>query len=135
MTAAIYSSRARLDTVVFERNTAGGIMSVTERVENYPGFPEGITGFELAEKMKQQAAQFGADLREITGVLSLEQRPDGGWLVVTDEGTRDGPGRDPRRPGSRPASSACRARPSSWAAACRTAPPATVRSTATRRSW
>jgi len=57
LTAAIYSSRARLDTVVFERNTAGGIMSVTERVENYPGFPEGITGFELAEKMKQQAEQ------------------------------------------------------------------------------
>ena len=87
LTAAIYSSRARLDTVVFERNTAGGIMSVTERVENYPGFPEGITGFELAEKMKQQAAQFGAELREITGVLSLEQRPDGGWLIVTDEGS------------------------------------------------
>ncbi len=87
MTAAIYSSRARLDTVVFERNTAGGIMAVTERVENYPGFPEGITGFELAEKMKLQAAQFGADLREITGVLSLEQRPDGGWLVATDEGS------------------------------------------------
>ena len=84
MTAAIYASRARLNTVVLERNTAGGIMAVTERVENYPGFPEGITGFELAEKMKRQAAQFGADLREITGVVSLEQRPDG-WLVVTDE--------------------------------------------------
>ena len=86
MTAAIYSSRARLDTVVFERNTAGGIMSVTERVENYPGFPEGISGFELAEKMKQQAAQFGAELREITGVLALDQRPDGDWPIVTDEG-------------------------------------------------
>ena len=87
MTAAIYASRARLSTVVLERNTAGGIMSVTERVENYPGFPEGITGFELAEKMKQQACQFGADLREITGVVSLEQRPDGAWTVVTDEET------------------------------------------------
>ena len=85
MTAAIYASRARLSTVVLERNTAGGIMSVTERVENYPGFPEGITGFELAEKMKQQACQFGADLREIDGVVSLEQRADGAWTVVTDE--------------------------------------------------
>jgi thioredoxin reductase (NADPH) len=87
MTAAIYASRARLSTVVLERNTAGGIMSVTERVENYPGFPEGITGFELAEKMKQQACQFGADLREIDGVVSLEQRADGAWTVVTDEAT------------------------------------------------
>ncbi len=86
MTAAIYSSRARLDTVVLERNTAGGIMQVTERVENYPGFPEGITGFELAEKMKQQAAQFGAELREITGVLALELQPNGDWRIVTDEG-------------------------------------------------
>ncbi len=51
---------------MLERNTAGGIMAITERVENYPGFPEGITGFELSEKMKRQAAQFGADLREIT---------------------------------------------------------------------
>ena len=72
---------------MLERNTAGGIMSVTERVENYPGFPEGITGFELAEKMKQQACQFGADLREIDGVVSLEQRADGAWTVVTDEAT------------------------------------------------
>ena len=46
---------------------AGGIMAVTERVENYPGFPEGISGFDLADKMKRQAAQFGAELREITG--------------------------------------------------------------------
>jgi thioredoxin reductase (NADPH) len=85
MTAAIYASRARLSTVVLERNTAGGIMAVTERVENYPGFPEGITGFELADKMKQQACQFGADLREIDGVVSLEQRADGAWTIVTDE--------------------------------------------------
>ncbi len=87
MTAAIYCSRARLSTVVLERNTAGGIMAVTERIENYPGFPEGITGFDLADKMKQQAGQFGADLREITGVEALEQAADGSWRVVTDEDT------------------------------------------------
>jgi thioredoxin reductase (NADPH) len=85
MTAAIYCARARLGTVVLERNTAGGIMAITERVENYPGFPEGITGFELAEKMKQQAAQFGADLREITTVAAIDRQPDGGWVIVTDE--------------------------------------------------
>ena len=87
MTAAIYASRARLSTVVLERNTAGGIMSVTERIENYPGFPEGITGFELSDLMKQQAVAFGADLREIVSVVAIEPRPGGGWLVVTDDET------------------------------------------------
>ena len=85
MTAAIYCSRARLATVVLERNTAGGIMAITERIENYPGFPEGISGFDLSEKMKQQAAQFGADLREITTVAALDRQADGSWIVVTDE--------------------------------------------------
>ena len=85
MTAAIYCSRARLATVLLERNTAGGIMAITERIENYPGFPEGITGFDLSEKMKQQAAQFGADLREITTVAALDRQADGSWVVVTDE--------------------------------------------------
>ena len=85
MTAAIYCSRARLATVVLERNTAGGIMAVTERVENYPGFPEGISGYELAEKMKLQASQFGADLREITTVAAIDRQPDGSWTVVTDD--------------------------------------------------
>jgi thioredoxin reductase (NADPH) len=85
LTAGIYASRARLATVVFERNTAGGVMAVTERVENYPGFPEGISGFELAEKMKRQAGQFGADLREITTVASLDRQPDGSWVLITDD--------------------------------------------------
>ena len=85
LTAGIYASRARLATVVFERNTAGGVMAVTERVENYPGFPEGISGFELAEKMKRQAGQFGADLREITTVAGLDRQPDGSWVLITDD--------------------------------------------------
>jgi thioredoxin reductase (NADPH) len=85
LTAAIYCSRARLATVVVERNTAGGIMAITERIENYPGFPEGISGLDLSEKMKSQAATFGADLREITTVAAIDRQTDGGWVVVTDE--------------------------------------------------
>jgi thioredoxin reductase (NADPH) len=84
MTAAIYCARARLSTVVFERNTAGGIMAITELIENYPGFPEGISGWDLAEKMKAQAVQFGADLREITTVATLERLGDDRWSIVTD---------------------------------------------------
>jgi len=87
MTAAIYCARGRLSTVVLERNTAGGQMALTERIENYPGFPEGISGFDLTEKMKKQAGQFGADLREITTVAAMEPAGDRRWRIVTDEET------------------------------------------------
>lgn len=86
LTAGIYSARGRLNTVILERNMAGGQIALTELVENFPGFPEGISGFDLSEKMKRQALEFGADLREITGVLSFAPGPDGCYTVVTDQG-------------------------------------------------
>jgi thioredoxin reductase (NADPH) len=86
LTAGIYAARGRLKTVILERNMAGGQIALTELVENFPGFPEGISGFDLSEKMKQQALQFGADLREITGVASFAPRPDGGYAIATDQG-------------------------------------------------
>jgi thioredoxin reductase (NADPH) len=85
LTAAIYCARGRRSTVVLERNMAGGQIALTELVENYPGFPEGISGFELADKMKRQAAEFGAELREITTVAAVEPEPDGSWGIVTDQ--------------------------------------------------
>ena len=87
LTAGIYCSRGRLRTVILERNMAGGQIALTELVENYPGFPEGISGFDLSEKMKSQAVQFGAELREIQAVTSLHREPDGSYGVVTDQGT------------------------------------------------
>lgn len=59
-TAALYAARAGLDTILFERLYAGGQMSLTHEIENYPGFESGIDGFSLAEKMKSQAERFGA---------------------------------------------------------------------------
>ena len=59
-TAALYAARAGLDTVVFERLSAGGQMALTGDVENYPGFDEGIDGFTLGEKMRLCAERFGA---------------------------------------------------------------------------
>lgn len=59
-TAALYATRAGLDTVVLERLSAGGQMALTHQIENYPGFEEGIDGFSLADKMKKQAERFGA---------------------------------------------------------------------------
>ncbi len=59
-TAALYAARSGLDTLVLEKLSAGGQMALTEAIDNYPGFEEGIDGFTLAEKMQHQAERFGA---------------------------------------------------------------------------
>ncbi len=59
-TSAIYTSRAGFDTMVLEKFSAGGQMTQTTQIENYPGFPEGVDGFELGNKMRQGAERFGA---------------------------------------------------------------------------
>ena len=59
-TAALYGTRAGFDTLVLEKLSAGGQMALTHQIDNYPGFDEGIDGFELAEKMQRQAERFGA---------------------------------------------------------------------------
>ncbi|MEG0791744.1 MAG: thioredoxin-disulfide reductase [Gordonibacter sp.] len=70
LSAALYGARAGLETVMFERISAGGQLAQTEHMENYPGFPEGANGFELAFSMKQQADRFGARTvgEEVTSV-------------------------------------------------------------------
>lgn len=62
LTAGLYAARAALDTVVIERGMPGGQAAATERIENYPGFPEGIGGSELAIKMAEQAQRFGCEI-------------------------------------------------------------------------
>ena len=75
-TAALYATRAGLNTLVLERMAAGGQMALTEQIDNYPGFPDGIDGFELADRMQKQAQRFGAETRhsEVTG-LDLTAQP------------------------------------------------------------
>ena len=63
-TAAIYTSRAAIKTVVFEGLQPGGQLTTTTAIENFPGFPAGIDGFQLMEQMKQQAINVGADVRQ-----------------------------------------------------------------------
>ncbi len=59
-TAALYAARAGLDTVVLEKLSAGGQMALTTQIDNYPGFPEGVDGFQLGEDMRTGAERFGA---------------------------------------------------------------------------
>ena len=70
-TAALYAARAGMDTVVLEKLSAGGQMALTEQIDNYPGFEDGIDGFSLGEKMKRGTERFGVETK-LTEVLSLE---------------------------------------------------------------
>lgn len=58
--AALYCARAGMKTAVLEMLSAGGQMTLTETIENYPGFNEGVDGFTLGDQMQQQAEKFGA---------------------------------------------------------------------------
>lgn len=62
LTAAVYAKRAGLDTVVFEKLAPGGQIANTHLLENYPGFPEGISGADFAEALRKQAVRFGAEI-------------------------------------------------------------------------
>lgn len=72
LSAAIYTTREDLDTVLFEKGVIGGLASITDWVDNYPGFPEGIAGLELGENLRKQAERFGAqiELGEVTHIAS-----------------------------------------------------------------
>ena len=83
-TAALYSTRAGLDTLVLEKFSAGGQMTQTSTIDNYPGFEEGIDGFSLGFKMQQGAERFGAVTMQ-TEVLSVDLNANP-KRIVTDSG-------------------------------------------------
>lgn len=80
LTAAIYASRERLNTLLLEKGLCGGLPVVTDLVENYPGFPDGIKGMELVDKFKKQAQRFGANIIEFKEVERI--RPAGKRIKV-----------------------------------------------------
>ena len=84
LTAGLYTSRARLSSLLIEKGIVGGQIVNAEHVENYPGFPEGISGFELGQLMHQQATKYGLETMttEATGIeLQGEQK-----MVITSNG-------------------------------------------------
>lgn len=70
LSAAVYTTREDIDTVLFEKGVIGGLAAVTDWVDNYPGFAKGIAGLELADALREQAERFGADIRlgEVTRI-------------------------------------------------------------------
>lgn len=98
LTAGLYSARARLNVLMLEKLAPGGQVMNTDWVENYPGFPDGISGFELVDRMKNQAEKFGLKIRsdevvglEITGnkkiVLTNKEKIETKSLIIATGAT------------------------------------------------
>lgn len=80
LAAAVYTTREGIDTVLYEKAVIGGLAAITDQVDNYPGFPEGVPGLELAERLEKQAERFGAQI-EYGDVSAI--RDEGDLKVVT----------------------------------------------------
>ncbi len=85
LTTAIYAARDGFDVLVVERSGLGGQAGITERLDNYPGFPQGVTGAEFAERVIEQARRYGVELLSAQNVVQVGNDMDA-HFVITDSG-------------------------------------------------
>jgi thioredoxin reductase (NADPH) len=81
LTASLYLAREGIDTLVIEKAGLGGQAGITQTIDNFPGFDEGISGAEFAERLSRQARRFGAELLEAQGVVEISR--EGRYFCVT----------------------------------------------------
>ena len=85
-TASIYASRANLSPVLYEGPQSGGQLITTTVVENFPGYPQGVSGYDMMEDMRAQAQRFGADIR--MGIVTAVDFGSAPYTVTIDDGTQ-----------------------------------------------
>lgn len=84
LAAAVYTTREDIETVVYEKAVIGGLAAVTDMIDNYPGFPDGIEGMKLADELQKQAERFGTNIE--LGDISAVKKRDDDLLEVTVDG-------------------------------------------------
>lgn len=87
LTAAVYTAREAIDTLVIERAAFGGQAAGTEKLDNMPGFPQGVAGIEFSQRLRQQAERFGVELLQAQEVAKI-RRGDNYLFVTTADGSR-----------------------------------------------
>jgi thioredoxin reductase (NADPH) len=84
LTAALYAAREGLDVLVVEKSGLGGQAGITERLDNFPGFPEGVSGAEFADRLTQQARRFNVELLQAQEVTGLRSEAESRYVATAD---------------------------------------------------
>jgi thioredoxin reductase (NADPH) len=87
LAAAVYTGRSLLKTLVLERQYVGGQIALSAAIDNYPGFADGISGFDFAQAFLKHAKRFGAEVREGVGAEKITPEADGTFTVVLGDGS------------------------------------------------